>query len=384
MSSSSCATHTCSYNDKEGELCIICEDPLSPRIYDRVTRKLFICCGKEACLPCADAMVDNSSTNSTNNGGKLQVLCPNSNCRKPVPQTDEDQFALAKQMVDADEKLACYWAQSELANMFLSGKCFAEGTDRVANEDNFVKYMTLAADQRHHYAPAQISLGQYYYRQLTESSSGGGGGPPFPKCDAFERARELYLLAKHNKHLSANLLLGSLYHAVGDDAESLRYYKMGADEAGCNESSYYVGVYYQEVEESWDLAIPYFERAAKNGRADAQFALSQALMQQAKKLFMSWEIPGKSPVPRAMYWARRAVATESSSASSPSSDGLAQHYLTQMINLMKTRCAGCDAIDEDGFDKKCSRCKASFYCSRECQKNHWRAGHKIDCCDAAY
>lgn len=358
-------------NDED--VCIVCQNPLPPRAYDRVNRKLYICCGKEACLPCTDAIIENSKS------GKIQ--CPNSNCGKPIPHTKEERFVLAQQMVDANE--TCYWAQNELANMYLNGA--DDGivrSDCVANEGRFVDLMTLAADRRHHYAPAQISLGQYYYRQLTESS--GGGHPPFAKCDAFEHSRELYLLAKDNKHLSANLLLGSLFHAVGDDAESIRYYKLGA-EAGCNESSYYVGVYYQEVEKSWDLAIPCFERAAKNGRPDAQFALSQALMQQAKKQYMSWEIPGKSPVPRAMFWARRAVATEEESLSpSSSSNGLAHYYLTQMINLMRIRCAGCDAIDEDGFEKKCSKCKASFYCSKECQKRHWRAGHKTDCCDAYY
>ena len=25
------------------------------------------------------------------------------------------------------------------------------------------------------------------------------------------------------------------------------------------------------------------------------------------------------------------------------------------------------------------RCKAAWYCSKECQTQHWKAGHKIDC-----
>nr|XP_024388652.1 ubiquitin carboxyl-terminal hydrolase 19-like isoform X2 [Physcomitrium patens] len=29
--------------------------------------------------------------------------------------------------------------------------------------------------------------------------------------------------------------------------------------------------------------------------------------------------------------------------------------------------------------RRCSRCKAVFYCSRECQERHWHGGHKNDC-----
>lgn len=29
--------------------------------------------------------------------------------------------------------------------------------------------------------------------------------------------------------------------------------------------------------------------------------------------------------------------------------------------------------------KRCDRCEAAFYCSKECQTRHWRAGHKLDC-----
>lgn len=31
--------------------------------------------------------------------------------------------------------------------------------------------------------------------------------------------------------------------------------------------------------------------------------------------------------------------------------------------------------------KACTRCRAVWYCGRECQMNHWRIGHKEDCYD---
>jgi len=48
-------------------------------------------------------------------------------------------------------------------------------------------------------------------------------------------------------------------------------------------------------------------------------------------------------------------------------------------------CAYCDLpphIDESNKEiklKVCSRCKDVYYHDLECQKKHWKAGHKIDC-----
>jgi len=43
----------------------------------------------------------------------------------------------------------------------------------------------------------------------------------------------------------------------------------------------------------------------------------------------------------------------------------------------KSRCAnpGC----ERGGLKKCARCQKARYCGAECQKAHWKAGHKKEC-----
>ena len=48
------------------------------------------------------------------------------------------------------------------------------------------------------------------------------------------------------------------------------------------------------------------------------------------------------------------------------------------------RCTQCGALAadlarEDRKLLKCSRCKRVRYCGRECQRAHWRAGHKAEC-----
>eukprot|EP00984_Skeletonema_dohrnii_P003952 scaffold1354_cov152-Skeletonema_dohrnii-CCMP3373.AAC.6 len=42
-------------------------------------------------------------------------------------------------------------------------------------------------------------------------------------------------------------------------------------------------------------------------------------------------------------------------------------------------CKKVQNVNESGRLKRCSRCKAKLYCSRECQTAHWRAGHKLHC-----
>ena len=41
-------------------------------------------------------------------------------------------------------------------------------------------------------------------------------------------------------------------------------------------------------------------------------------------------------------------------------------------------CAYCGTCGETGAMARCSRCKAVFYCSKSCQKKHWKA-HKQFC-----
>ena len=42
-------------------------------------------------------------------------------------------------------------------------------------------------------------------------------------------------------------------------------------------------------------------------------------------------------------------------------------------------CPVCNKVAET----KCTACKAVFYCSRDCQKKHWKA-HKFDCKSLPY
>jgi hypothetical protein len=46
----------------------------------------------------------------------------------------------------------------------------------------------------------------------------------------------------------------------------------------------------------------------------------------------------------------------------------------------KSQCANCNKVSqEDTQLKACARCKACHYCSKKCQVEHWKDGHKVDC-----
>jgi hypothetical protein len=55
----------------------------------------------------------------------------------------------------------------------------------------------------------------------------------------------------------------------------------------------------------------------------------------------------------------------------------------QLLELCEPRrCAAPECDKEEpcrGWFKKCARCAAVPYCSKACQKAHWRAGHKREC-----
>ena len=61
--------------------------------------------------------------------------------------------------------------------------------------------------------------------------------------------------------------------------------------------------------------------------------------------------------------------------------GAAAQKLTKRL---ETPCAGCGAVRKvDALPyKNCSACRAVCYCTRECQKKHWKA-HKRECATLA-
>lgn len=47
--------------------------------------------------------------------------------------------------------------------------------------------------------------------------------------------------------------------------------------------------------------------------------------------------------------------------------------------LLCRSCASCGVNEEDARLMKCAGCEMKWYCSKKCQKEHWKLGHKIYC-----
>ncbi|KAK1736843.1 hypothetical protein QTG54_012288 [Skeletonema marinoi] len=86
------------------------------------------------------------------------------------------------------------------------------------------------------------------------------------------------------------------------------------------------------------------------------------------------EIPGHSPIPKALFWARKALEDDSF----PLRDNVTL-ILSAMENEVKNHCANCRKEAGCSSLKRCVRCLGAWYCGKECQVQHWKAGHKIDC-----
>ncbi|EJK50244.1 hypothetical protein THAOC_30813, partial [Thalassiosira oceanica] len=80
---------------------------------------------------------------------------------------------------------------------------------------------------------------------------------------------------------------------------------------------------------------------------------------------------GSNAVPAIMFWLRKSRDLGYEDA---------ERLLEKGETICQSRCANCSKEAETGEKfKQCSKCKAQWYCSKECQVESWRAGHRKDC-----
>eukprot|EP00956_Cyclotella_meneghiniana_P031580 scaffold83296_cov58-Cyclotella_meneghiniana.AAC.2 len=61
---------------------------------------------------------------------------------------------------------------------------------------------------------------------------------------------------------------------------------------------------------------------------------------------------------------------------------MAASEVPSMAQAECEKCENCKIIkyvSESGRMKRCARCKARLYCSKQCQKEDWKNGHKLHC-----
>ena len=85
-------------------------------------------------------------------------------------------------------------------------------------------------------------------------------------------------------------------------------------------------------------------------------------------------IPGHNSIPKTLYWLRKAAAL-------PDAKDFYIKECKRLESYVNSRCANCKKNQDELHEtlKACSLCKAAYYCGKECQTEHWKLGHKVDC-----
>jgi TPR repeat protein len=122
------------------------------------------------------------------------------------------------------------------------------------------------------------------------------------------------------------------------------------------------------VRKSFFTAAHWMRKAALQGDPDAQEDLGWTLLHAKMEIFDGKaNFVGHSAIPEATFWFETAEA--SMKAHGREFEKIEFRPFSHCEHCVKP----CDRI------MKCSRCRGAGYCSKECQKVHWKLGHKIDC-----
>ena len=296
----------------------------------------YVCCGKLICMKCETQGVDALNT------------CPL--CRGKVPRLDE-MIPLTKAKADS----GITWAQAAMGNNYSDGRGVPKDVEKA------LSLYREAAEKGS--ARAKNCLGEYYYgienykkaRKWFEAAAAEGFpyslyqlGRMMKNGEAFDENEETQAEAFRLLTISATLLHGY----SNKPAVVLAHF--------CHDS--------------YSVMLHYLRPAVVEGNATVQsmnlYALGLygvAIEYYGKKVV--WET-GHNPVPEALFWYRQCRR---------SGELAAGHPFVKLESSIRICCAHCRAKLPEGKRSCCVECKATFYCDRNCQMSHWKAGHKKDC-----
>ena len=337
---------------ENSEDCPICLETIKHVNCMTITR--FYCCGGLVCKQCSN---ERNKDKEEGLGDKFCGKCPL--CREELLSASKIGNIISKH---ANKGRA--WAQFDV------GTCYLRGMNGFAlDKDKGLQLIEESADQRDPDGLLQLAL---LYK---------GGALE------WDESKYMYYLkeAADLGHQSAQLQLSTIYHKCSNKKEHLHYITLAASQGDPNACGK-LGAYFVHSEcgltKSLVLAKHYFEKVFEYaGKVDpcvnslSAYDLSCALLQIGSVRYEGvLEIPGHSPIPRSLFWARTALKGDSASAKDH-----ANGLISMVENQAKSHCTNCLREAEGSAFKRCVRCLGAWYCGKECQVQHWKAGHKIDC-----
>ena len=334
------------HQEKHGALysepCLICLEDIFLRASERLVQR-FLCCGGFICKSCVHDLTSDR--------------CPL--CRESIAETTEAESG-AKLVALAERGVA--WAQKDV------GECMIDGIKGFKKQKKAgLEWLYKAAAQNHPSALYEL------YRYGSGSS----------KKKSREKANGLMLQSANLGHSFANSGLAAFYFdgtvGFGEDRDEA-YFRASVAFAldGTNqEAAHELWRFHnkQSVPESSPYLACYYLNIVANSVDDdgsACLLYSQALKQWSERLHDgNIAISGSSVIPAIFFWARK---------SRDSGHNRARKMLKEWESDGQSECDNCKKRAQSGKKfKQCSTCKAQWYCSKECQVEAWKAGHKKDC-----
>ena len=309
------------------------------KIWDDSVSMRYVCCGKQICKKC-----------DFQGGDAFESSSPL--CRGEAPESDDDIMSITKEKADA----GIAWAQADM------GKYYLYGSDGVPEDmEKGLPLLNEAAKKGS--SRAKELLGDYYY-----------------DIDNFEEARRWYEAAAAEGDMISLLPLGMMMQLgqAFDQNEETRAeaFRLFTISAMLTQDSFHwpaleLSDFFQD---SPPIMLHYLRPALEEGKAtvSAMESYAQGLIQMAIKYYGIESImePGYCPVPETLFWFRRGSSKAELAANLP---------LVQLEHKIRKKCAHCEADLPEGKPSCCVECKAAYYCNRDCQVAHWKAGHKKDC-----
>jgi TPR repeat protein len=314
----------------ETDVCGICLEPL-PRWGDQVI--WLSCCGKGMHTACSEELQASAHRNK----------CPM--CRAPAPSTVLESHRCTLKWAERGKG----WAMVMIASDYEHG-IGVQKSHKTAR-----LWSRRAAEQGD--ARAQFKLAAMHRV--------GNGGPV-----SMEQARVWCGRAAEQGYAVAQCNL-AIMHEKGDGGpvsmEQARVWFGRAAEQGYAQAQYYLAVLHYKGRGgpvSMEQAQFWYRRAAEQGHAKAQGCLS--LMH-----FGEGHGGHGGSLEHGIFWLRRAAAQ---------GDDSSMHHVREM----ESTCFSCGKRRANGERnmKKCMGCKCAMYCSKGCQRAHWKkknGGHKTAC-----
>jgi len=157
-------------------------------------------------------------------------------------------------------------------------------------------------------------------------------------AQSFEKAVELYALAANQGHATAQFNLGLLY----EDGKG--------------------------IAQSYEKAFELYTLAAKQGHVNAQYNLGI--------LYYHGQCVTQSNAMARKWWLKAALQELEPAINNLNILDQKEGKTTPTLPCCAT--CGTPKTTRRPF-KLCSQCHTTHYCNRDCQMNHWRAGHKREC-----